>query len=122
MRKIPTGIPPFIPKPAKRPVTLGRSETMSKSKKNVVDPGKIMESYGADTARLFMLSDSPPERDLEWTDAEVDGAWRYINRLWQMATTTLPQFKNTGSDLGEAAATGRKQIHHRTIAQVTENV
>jgi len=104
-----------------RPITLGRSETMSKSKKNVVDPGKIIESYGADTARLFMLSDSPPERDLEWTDAGVDGAWRYINRLWNMVATVLPQFKNTNSDLGEVAATRRKQIH-RTIAQVTENV
>ena len=71
-----------------KPVKVGRSETMSKSKKNVVDPGKIIDSYGADTARLFMLSDSPPERDLEWTDAGVDGAWRYINRLWRMADET----------------------------------
>ena len=72
------------------PVTVGRSETMSKSKKNVVDPGKIIDSYGADTARLFMLSDSPPERDLEWTDAGVDGAWRYLNRLWRLVGTEAP--------------------------------
>ena len=64
------------------PVTVGRSETMSKSKKNVVDPGAIIDSYGADTARLFMLSDSPPERDLEWTDAGVDGAWRYLKTVF----------------------------------------
>ena len=58
-------------------MTIGRLEKMSKSKKNVVDPGDIIDTYGADTARWFMLSDSPPERDLEWTEAGVDGAWRY---------------------------------------------
>ncbi|HUA55441.1 MAG TPA: leucine--tRNA ligase, partial [Candidatus Sulfotelmatobacter sp.] len=68
------------------PVTVGRSEKMSKSRKNVVDPAAIIDSYGADTARLFMLSDSPPERDLDWTEAGVDGAFRFLNRLWRMAT------------------------------------
>ena len=66
------------------PVTVGRVEKMSKSKRNVVDPAAIIDSYGADTARLFMLSDSPPERDLEWTEAGVDGAWRYVNRLYRL--------------------------------------
>lgn len=70
-----------------KPVTVGRIEKMSKSKKNTVDPRHIMESYGADAARLFMLSDSPPDRDLEWTDAGIEGAWRYINRLWKLVTT-----------------------------------
>jgi len=65
-------------------ITIGRSEKMSKSKKNTVDPRHIISAYGADTARLFMLSDSPPERDLEWTESGVDGAWRYINRLWRL--------------------------------------
>ena len=68
-----------------QPIRLGRSEKMSKSKKNVVDPEAILETYGADTARLFMMSDSPPERDLEWTESGVEGAWRYINRLWRLA-------------------------------------
>jgi leucyl-tRNA synthetase len=68
-----------------RPVIVGRSEKMSKSKKNTVDPGAIIDTYGADAARLFMLSDSPPERDLEWTDAGIEGAWRYLNRVWRMA-------------------------------------
>lgn len=66
------------------PVKVGRSESMSKSKKNVVDPENIIQNYGADTARLFMLSDSPPERDIEWTDAGADGCWRYLNRLWRL--------------------------------------
>jgi len=56
---------------------------MSKSRKNVVDPVDIIATYGADTARLFMLSDSPPERDLEWTESGVEGAWRYVNRIWR---------------------------------------
>ena len=67
-----------------RPVAVGRIEKMSKSKRNVVDPEAIIDTYGADTARLFMLSDSPPERDLEWTEAGVEGAWRFVNRLWRM--------------------------------------
>ena len=66
------------------PVTVGRSEKMSKSRKNVIDPAGIIDSYGADTARLFMLSDSPPARDLDWTDAGIEGAWRYVNRLWRI--------------------------------------
>jgi len=64
-------------------VAIGRSEKMSKSRKNVVDPVDIIATYGADTARLFMLSDSPPERDLEWTESGVEGAWRYVNRIWR---------------------------------------
>ncbi len=68
------------------PVTAGRSEKMSKSRKNVVDPEDIMDTYGADTARWFMLSDSPPDRDLEWTEAGIAGAWRFVNRLWRLVT------------------------------------
>ena len=66
------------------PVTTGRSEKMSKSKKNVVDPASIIDAYGADTARLFMLSDSPAARDLEWTESGIEGAWRFTNRLWRL--------------------------------------
>lgn len=104
----------------KRPVTLGRSETMSKSKKNVVDPGKIIDGYGADTARLFMLSDSPPERDLEWTDAGVDGAWRYINRVWRMVVEAdLPAIGTAKPEnLSEQGARTR-QLVHRAIADVS---
>jgi leucyl-tRNA synthetase len=67
-------------------VTVGRSEKMSKSHKNVVDPQTIIDAYGADTVRLFIVSDSPPERDLDWTESGIDGAWRYLNRLWRMVT------------------------------------
>jgi leucyl-tRNA synthetase len=67
------------------PVTLGRIEKMSKSKRNVIDPENIISAYGADTARLFMMSDSPPERDMEWTNSGVEGAWRFIQKIWRMS-------------------------------------
>ena len=66
------------------PVTIGAVESMSKSKKNVVDPDTIIAGYGADTARWFMLSDTPPERDIQWTDSGVDGAARFVQRLWRL--------------------------------------
>jgi leucyl-tRNA synthetase len=66
------------------PVTPGPVEKMSKSKKNVVDPELIIERYGADTARWFMLSDTPPERDIEWTEGGVEGAWRFTQRIWRV--------------------------------------
>ena len=107
----------------RRPVTAGRVEKMSKSKRNTVDPAAIIEGYGADTARLFMLSDSPPDRDLEWTDAGVDGAWRYLNRLWRLVDGArcrdrlLPRAANSGSE-----AKALKRLVHRTIAQVTSEL
>jgi leucyl-tRNA synthetase len=66
------------------PVTVGRVEKMSKSKKNVVDPDDIIAQYGADAVRWFMLSDSPPERDLPWTEAGIEGSWRFVNRVWRL--------------------------------------
>jgi len=63
-------------------VEVGRSEKMSKSKKNIVDPMSITNTYGADTARLFMMSDSPPERDLDWSISGVDGCFRYLKKIW----------------------------------------
>jgi leucyl-tRNA synthetase len=106
-------------------VVVGRSEIMSKSKKNVVPPAEIIASYGADTARLFMLSDSPPERDLEWTESGVEGAWRYVNRLYRLASeppVALPPpdapRPATLSPVAEAA----RRATHKAIAAVTEQV
>ncbi|MSO92322.1 MAG: leucine--tRNA ligase [Rhodospirillales bacterium] len=104
------------------PVVVGRSEKMSKSRKNVVDPEAIIATFGADTARLFMLSDSPPDRDLEWTDAGIEGAWRYINRLWRMVfqakATIAPPGAAKPAQLSERAQDARAAIH-RTIAGVS---
>ncbi len=104
-------------------VKIGRSESMSKSKKNVIDPGSIIRQYGADTARWFMLSDSPPERDLEWTDTGVHGAWKFINKLWKLVTSNLsciPQnLSNEPKDLDENSLKLRKKSH-KAIKNITE--
>ena len=99
-------------------VTVGRGEKMSKSKLNTVDPGAIIAAYGADTARWFVLSDNPPERDIEWTEAGVAGAARFVQRVWRLAQGVA------GADVaaaagGEAADALRRSMH-RTIAAVTE--
>lgn len=108
-----------------KPVTVGRSEKMSKSKKNVVDPAGIIATYGADTARLFMLSDSPPERDLDWTDSGIDGAFRYVNRLWRMvidpAVELPPPASPAPAAFGPKAAKARQQTH-KTIWLVGEDL
>ena len=75
------------------PVRVGRSEKMSKSHKNVVDPSVILKEYGADTARLFMLSDTPPERNLDWSESGIEGCWRYINRLWRLGSRALERIE-----------------------------
>ena len=77
----------FYYKDTRELVTVGRTEKMSKSKKNVIDPEFIIQNYGADTARFFMLSDSPPNRDMEWTDSGIDGSWRFLNKLWRFVIT-----------------------------------
>ena len=68
------------------PVVVGRSEKMSKSKKNTVDPTEIIEAYGVDALRLFMVSDSPPEKDLEWSDVGIQGCWRFLNKVANFIT------------------------------------
>ena len=95
------------------PVTPGRVEKMSKSKRNTVDPEPILAKYGADAVRWFMLSDSPPERDLEWSDGGIEGASRFVQRVWRLASSS-------------AAASGeneelRRKVH-RTIAGVGEAI
>jgi leucyl-tRNA synthetase len=70
-------------------ITIGPIEKMSKSKKNTVDPDDIIESYGADVARWFMLSDSPPDRDVIWSDERVQGASRFVQRLWRLVNESV---------------------------------
>jgi leucyl-tRNA synthetase len=95
------------------PIETGRIEKMSKSKKNVVDSDVIVEQYGADATRWFLLSDSPPERDLEWSEGGIEGAWRFVNRLWRIAgAERLAE--------GQDRALDRKL--HQTIAAVTANI
>ncbi len=70
-------------------VTMGPIESMSKSKKNVIDPEEIIKSYGSDSARWFMLSDSPPERDINWSDSGIHGSWRFCQKIWSTITSNL---------------------------------
>ena len=95
------------------PATAGRVEKMSKSKKNVVDPDAIIDQYGADAVRWFMLSDSPPERDLLWSDAGIEGAWRFVQRIWRLVGSA-------DAAQGEDKALLRKL--HQTIAGVGEDI
>ena len=106
-------------------VTVGRSEKMSKSKKNVVDPDQIIRDYGADTARWFMLSDSPPERDLEWTEAGINGSWRFMQRLYrqlQRALESLPPPETAQPNILSGEADFLRRVAHRTIVGVGEDI
>ncbi|HEU4697485.1 MAG TPA: leucine--tRNA ligase [Sphingomicrobium sp.] len=95
------------------PVTTGRVEKMSKSKRNTVDPEPILAKYGADAVRWFMLSDSPPERDLEWSEAGIEGAARFVQRVWRLAS-------DGAMAMGQDDALRRKL--HRAIAAVGEAI
>ncbi|MEM9469613.1 MAG: leucine--tRNA ligase, partial [Pseudomonadota bacterium] len=107
------------------PIKRGAITKMSKSKKNVVDPEDILDTYGADAARLFILSDSPPDRDLEWTEGGIEGAWRYINKIHRSileAKGSLPE-KGTATpkEFFDAAQKLRSQVH-QTIVSVAKNI
>ena len=100
-------------------VVVGRGEKMSKSKRNTVDPGAIIARYGADTARWFVLSDNPPERDVEWTEAGVVGAHRFMLRVYRLANAVAQAGVAAEQEAGPAAVALRRATH-RTIAAVTE--
>ncbi len=99
---------------------------MSKSKSNTVDPDDIIASYGADIARWFMLSDSPPERDVEWTERGVQGAWRFAQRLWRLAGEGgRDRAKRARRTPGRVLAGGRlalRKAAHRALANVTADI
>ena len=101
-------------------VTKGRSEKMSKSKKNVVDPMSMIDAYGGDAARLFMLSDSPPDKNLPWNDAGIDGAWRYLNRLWRLAMTVNKNAEKPAA-LDKKADEAYRFVH-KTIQKVEREI
>jgi len=97
------------------PLTLGSAEKMSKSRKNVVDPEAIIDRYGADTARWFMLSDTPPERDIEWTEAGVEGSWRFVQRVWRLVGEVARRAGPNAprpNGFGEPAMALRRAAHH----------
>ena len=97
-----------------QPVIAGRVVKMSKSKKNVVDPDNIIDNYGADAVRWFMLSDSPPERDLPWSEAGIEGCWRFVQRLWRLFDAYDPSAEGEDKPLARKA--------HQTIVAVAEDI
>ena len=108
-------------------INVGRVEKMSKSKKNVVDPNILLEKYGADTTRLFCLFAAPPERDLEWSEQGVEGGYRFLNRVWRLASTwigsikTIPPFDGDIDQLkGKLRELFKKT--HATIYKVTKDI
>jgi leucyl-tRNA synthetase len=116
-----------------QPVEAGGIGTMSKSRNNGVDPQKLVDQYGADTARLFMMFASPPEQTLEWADAGVEGAFRFLKRLWkqvyehvqQNATANSPMPGNQGEDSGDNRLRQLKSLRfqlHQTIAKVGDDL
>lgn len=109
-----------------KPVQVNRMEKMSKSKNNVVEPLTLIDKYGVDTARLFILFQAPAERDLEWSDSAVEGAWRFLGRLWN-----LMDEEKLSTDKGQVIATNLltekvdidiKRAIHQTIDKVTRDI
>ena len=106
-----------------KPVTVGQIESMSKSKKNTIDPQNIVETYGADTARWFILSDTPPERDIQWTDKGVDASSKFIQKAWKIINegkNKISKKDNQIPDEFSNEALEIRKITHKAIKDVTD--
>jgi leucyl-tRNA synthetase len=108
------------------PIQAGRLEKMSKSKKNVVDPEYLIEKYGADTARMFCLFASPPEKDLDWNDQGVEGSSRFLNRVWRLVYEQHPRLLGVkplpAGTMVDGDPMSLRQKTHQTIKKVTEDI
>ena len=106
----------------KTPVSIGAIEKMSKSKRNTVDPDDIIGTFGADTARWFMLSDSPPERDVIWTEEGVQGAARFVQRLWRVVCDIATLEDGHSASHAEQSALSIRKAAHRALARTEDDV
>ena len=115
---------PFLDEAAGTPVKVGAIEKMSKSKRNTIDPTAIIDQYGADTARWFMLSDSPPERDVQWTEEGVEGAWRFTQRFWRIVTGDPASLAEPGTPMPalDEAAEALHRTAHQILAALTAHI
>jgi len=107
------------------PVKKGRSEKMSKSKNNVISPQEIIDEFGVDTSRLFMISDSPPDRDLDWSDTAIQGVWKFLSRIWRIVSEQTETLKEVSGlkreNLSDQDQALLKKLH-QTIDQVTSDI
>ena len=107
-------------------IVVGKTEKMSKSIKNVVDPDYLIERYGADTARIFCLFASPPEKDLEWSDQGVEGSYRFLNRTWRIVTDYLDDISDIapfdGGSILDGDLKNLRRKTHQTIRKVTRDI
>ena len=101
------------------PVKVGPSESMSKSKKNTIDPGKIIENFGADSVRLFILSDSPPEKDVQWSDEGIEAAYKFIQKLWTLHQKVLEEIKLNHVNQQE---NNLDKLTNKFIKEITNNL
>ena len=103
----------------------GPSESMSKSKKNIIDPEKIITEYGADSARWFVLSDSPPERDINWSESGIQGSWRFCQKIWSLIQNNIDVFKTNNEkdliDISDKAKELQREVH-TSLSQVTTSI
>lgn len=111
----------IVTREGNQPVRVGRSEKMSKSKRNVVDPDHIIRDYGVDTTRLFVISDSPPERDFEWTETGLQGTWKFLNRFWKVCHDAIDycrvQEASTSSD-----DSSHLQKAHKYLKKISDDI
>lgn len=115
----------FVRADNSKKVEEGRYEKMSKSKNNVVDPSDIIDQYGADTARWFVISDSPPERDLLWTEAGIEGAWRFTRKVWRLVNKVRENLNQAPAKAGEKPDSAEEDIlrlTHKTIDGVSKDI
>jgi len=109
-----------------REIQIGKTEKMSKSLKNVVDPDYLIQAYGADTARIFCLFASPPEKDLEWSDQGVDGSFRFLSRIWRIVMDYLEEIRDVepfaGRETLEGDLKALRRKTHQTIRKVTADI
>ncbi len=116
----------YVLKETGEEVIRGRVEKMSKSKKNIVDPNKLIDTYGADTVRLFSLFAAPPEKSLEWSDSGVEGSHRFLNRIWRITTENMELLRSDldGFEFDELSSDAKALVRktHATIKKVSEDV
>lgn len=116
----------FVSRDQQAAVIVGPSIKMSKSKRNVIDPKYIIDTYGADTARWFMLSDTPPERDMEWTEAGIDGAWRHLNRIQRLCEQHSSHLKDLPDNIIEFSNEGDglnlRKVAHKAVKNIASDI